>query len=95
MNANKLIPSSFALSFIFTILGALFKIMHWPGATIMLIIGLLSLAFFVIMAIYEVHNSKNINGSEKFMWTIGFLFFATIAGFVYILSGRKRVIRNT
>ena len=92
-NLDKIVITSFFLLFIITIIGALFKIMHWPGASMLLIIGLLSLAVFIFTALYEVHNSKTINSSEKFMWTIGFLFFGSIAGLVYILSGRKRVIR--
>ncbi|MBP6557716.1 MAG: hypothetical protein KAX93_00420 [Flavobacterium sp.] len=93
-NLDKIVTTSFILSFIVTIIGALFKIMHWPGASMLLIIGLLSLAVFVITALYEVHNSKTINSSEKLMWTIGFLFLGSIAGLVYVLIGRKRVIRN-
>jgi hypothetical protein len=28
------------------------------------------------------------------MWVIGFLFFGIITGLIYILSARKRIIRN-
>jgi len=94
MNANKIIPISFTISFIISIFGALFKIMHWPGASMLLLIGLLTSAVFIITALYEVYNSKNINSNEKLMWTIGFLCLGSIGGLVYILSGRKRVIRN-
>lgn len=91
---DKIVTISFILSFIVTIIGALFKIMHWPGATALLVIGLLSLAVFIVTALSEVYNSKNINSSEKLMWTIGFLSLGSIGGLVYILAGRKRVIRN-
>ncbi|MEK8179467.1 hypothetical protein WMW71_03860 [Flavobacterium buctense] len=94
INLDKIVTTSFILSFIATIIGALFKIMHWPGASMLLIIGLLSLAVFVITALYEVYNSKTINSSEKLMWTIGFLCLGSIAGLVYVLIRRKRVIRN-
>ena len=94
MNTNKIIPVSFALSFIVSIIGAMFKIMHWPGATALLIFGMLCFVVFVVTALTEVYNSKNINRSEKVMWTFGFLFFNTIAGLVYLLSARKRVTRN-
>jgi hypothetical protein len=94
-NNDKIVNISFILSFVLTIVGALFKIMHWPGATILLIIGLSSLAVFIITALYEVYNSKTINSSEKLMWTVGFLCLSSIAGLVYVLVGRKRVIRNS
>lgn len=93
-NTDKIVITSFIFSFILTIVGALFKIMHWPGASMLLLIGLLSLALFIIMALYEVFNSKTINSSEKLMWTVGFLCLGSLAGLVYILTGRKRVIRN-
>ena len=32
----------FLIGMIITILGALFKVMHWPGASVLLIIGMLS-----------------------------------------------------
>ena len=50
-----------ALKFIFlgmalTIVGALFKIMHWPYATILLILGLLLEAVGLIMLITKAMN---------------------------------------
>jgi hypothetical protein len=91
MNKDKLIYTSFVVSFVFTIVGALLKIMHWMNANFFLTIGLLALAFFVFMCIYEIMNSKWIEKQEKLMWVVGFLFFWMITGLVYILSGRKRV----
>lgn len=50
-----------ALKFIFlgmaiTVVGALFKIMHWPYATILLILGLLLEAVGLIMLITKAMN---------------------------------------
>ncbi|WP_430400840.1 GldL-related protein [Flavobacterium sp.] len=39
---------------ILTIIGSLFKIMHWPGASIMLIIGMLSEAAALIILIITI-----------------------------------------
>lgn len=47
---------------------------------------------FIIAAIYEVTQSTKIDRSEKIMWIIGFLFLTTIAGLIYVLSARKRVV---
>jgi lipid-A-disaccharide synthase-like uncharacterized protein len=94
MNTNKIIPISFIISYLFTIVGALLKIMHWPNANVFLIIGMLALAFFVGTCIYEIMSSERINKSEKIMWFFGFLFFWMITGLVYILLGRKRIIRR-
>jgi hypothetical protein len=41
----------FLLGMVITIIGALFKLMHWPGANFMLIIGMLSEAIAIITLI--------------------------------------------
>jgi hypothetical protein len=41
----------FTLGIAITIIGALFKIMHWPGATILLSLGLLAEACAIIIII--------------------------------------------
>jgi hypothetical protein len=52
MKKQYIIPLVFLLSGIaITIIGALFKIMHWPGATILLSLGLLAEACAIIIII--------------------------------------------
>lgn len=41
----------FLLGMTITIIGALFKLMHWPGANIILIIGMLTEAIAIITLI--------------------------------------------
>jgi len=41
----------FLLGMVVTIIGSLFKIMHWPGAGILLTIGMLTEAFAIIILI--------------------------------------------
>lgn len=91
MDKNKIVIFSFIISFFFSIVGALLKIMHVPFANSVLTIGILALAVFVFMCIYEIVNSNKIAQSEKIMWVVGFLFLGQITGLVYLLSGRKRI----
>jgi hypothetical protein len=45
--------------------------------------------------LYEIWNSYRIDKNEKIMWTIAFIFMGilgAIAGIVYLLMGRKRVV---
>jgi hypothetical protein len=52
MKKQYIIPLVFLLSGIaITIIGALFKIIHWPGATILLSLGLLAEACAIIIII--------------------------------------------
>ena len=48
----------FLIGMILTIIGSLFKIMHWPGASIMLIIGMLSEATALIILIITILKKK-------------------------------------
>ncbi len=48
----------FLIGMILTIIGSLFKIMHWPGASIMLIIGMLSEAAALIILIITILKKK-------------------------------------
>jgi type IV secretory pathway component VirB8 len=50
---------------------------------------------FVVSALTEVWRSVRINKNEKIMWTIAFIFMGflgAIAGIVYLLLGRKRIV---
>lgn len=57
-------------------------------------VGFIAIATFIVMALIEIHRSKNITLAEKIMWTIGFLFFNLITGIIYFFFARERVIRN-
>jgi hypothetical protein len=59
---KKYLPSLilFIFGMILTIIGSLFKIMHWPGASILLVIGMLSEAIALILIIITLQrNTKN------------------------------------
>ena len=47
----------FLLGMVITIIGALFKLMHWPGANFMLIIGLLTEAIAIITLIVVIFKN--------------------------------------
>ncbi|WP_416441040.1 PLDc N-terminal domain-containing protein [Phnomibacter sp. MR] len=82
---------TFAISFSFTIAGALMKIMHMEHANSILTIGMIALIAFIIPAIYEIRTSAKISVEEKTMWTIAFIFFSVFTGLVYLLMGRRRI----
>ncbi|MGH2665649.1 GldL-related protein [Flavobacterium sp.] len=49
----------FVLASIITTLGALLKIMHWTGASELLLVGMLMEAFSGVMLIVKLATSKN------------------------------------
>ena len=91
---GTLVRISIVATFIGIFFGTYFKITHYEGADTLLAIGLIASLIFIITAIYEVNSSKRINGSEKVMWTIGFILTGSIAGLVYLFIGRKRVTES-
>ena len=62
---NKHLLILFLISSIVIIIGALFKIMHWSGASILLTIGLLSEVLVVVMLILKLFNDDKNNFLNK------------------------------
>lgn len=58
---KKYLPSLilFLLGIVITIIGSLFKLMHWPGASIILVIGMLSEAIAIIILITTTLKNRN------------------------------------
>lgn len=92
MKLSTIVKASFWLSIANTCLGTYLKITHTASAEFFLITGIVITLLFIVSAIIEVRTSKNISFSEKTMWTIAFLFLSGIAGVVYMLIGRKRIV---
>ena len=95
MNLGKIVSWSFFISLVLSLVGALIKILHLPGADQLLMAGIVSNGVFVVSALTEVWRSARIDKNEKIMWTIAFVFMGflgAIAGIVYLLMGRKRVV---
>lgn len=92
MKNKQILNSSFILSIVIVIVGAFFKIMHYPFSQLLLIVGLIAMVVFWYIAISEIRSSTKIDGSEKFMWIFGLIFLGSFAGLVYLLSARKRIV---
>jgi hypothetical protein len=94
INLVTVVKWSFVISLVFELEGALLKLLHFPGADILLITGMVANGVFIVSALSEVWGSSRIDKNEKVMWTIAFIFMGflgAIAGILYILKGRKRV----
>jgi predicted membrane channel-forming protein YqfA (hemolysin III family) len=95
MNLGKIVSWSFFISLALSLVGALMKILHLPGAEQLLMVGVVSNGVFVVSALTEVWRTVRIDKNEKIMWTIAFVFMGflgAIAGIVYLLLGRKRIV---
>ena len=74
------------LSTIFTFLGSFFKIMHWPGASVMVIMGAFSFAFIFIPILIFIKFKEVSFLFEKFIYSIGIsLCTILMVGFIFKL----------
>jgi hypothetical protein len=89
---DTLITVNFAIGFSFLLIASILRISHWQGAQTLLIGGFVATLVYMVIALYEVFKSTRINKPEKIMWTICIILLSPIAGLVYMLSGRKRII---
>ncbi len=49
---NRVMPFIYGVGAAIVIVGAMFKIMHWPGAGFMLVVGLSTEAFIFLMSAF-------------------------------------------
>ena len=74
------------ISTIFTFLGSFFKIMHWPGASVMIIIGAFSFAFVFIPLLISIKFKEVTFLFDKFIYSIGIALGTTLmVGFIFKL----------
>jgi hypothetical protein len=91
MKSKSIVPKTFFAAFLLMILGAYQKIRHTGIADILLAIGLVATAIFIVAAVYEVWSSAKIQHRKKILWTIALILGGTIAGLIYVVIGRKRI----
>lgn len=82
---------TFIAYFFLTIIGAFMKLNHISYSQIVMAIGIVAMVLFIFLALAEIYKSTKIEGTEKFMWTVGMLLFSFFAGIAYLIWGRKRI----
>ena len=74
------------VSTIFTFLGSFFKIMHWPGASVMIILGAFSFAFIFIPLLIFLKFKEVSLLLDKFICSIGIVLGTILmVGFIFKL----------
>jgi hypothetical protein len=80
--------------FFICVMGVLFKVMHWPGASMFLIIGLpLPFVLFLPAYLYSTRNEKKEN-NINFLGLMFGLTFLAVFSVLLALSISKQVLRN-
>lgn len=71
------------VSSVLVVIGALFKIMHWPWANEMLIAGMLTQSLIIIVYFIDIAMTPIPN---KWSWIVGSLFNPIGAAIIYIAN---------
>jgi hypothetical protein len=72
------------ISSVLMAVGAFFKIMHWPGASLLLIIGILIFSFVFIPVLITLKFKQEGRKTEKFIFTVGLIcFLAAVTGILF------------
>lgn len=79
MKKSMIVSGTF--SAIIFILGSVFKIMHWPGAGVLLVLGILVFSFLFLPLAFYLKTRESENSRDK--WVLG---IATVVGILYCLS---------
>ena len=58
-------------------------------------IGFLFSIIFMVLSLAEIWRSVTITKNEKWMWTSGIVLFSLIAGLVYVIVGRNKILGIT
>lgn len=93
-NKEILLKASFYIFLLVMISGTLFRFFHKDEANLILAVGILFYLVFITSSISEILSIPNVSKNEKNMWINGFIILTPIAGLVYILSGRKRILKD-
>ena len=85
----KLYKFALILSLVATIMGAVFKIQHWPGSSPLLLIGVFTSLIYIVIGLSEIYKTESKSVIEKLFWLIGFIVFSPLTGLIYYYSALK------
>ena len=91
MKIKQIYIIGLVLSIFGLVTGSMFKIMHWPYATILNLTGYLFSLVYITIGIVTLFKNKDKSLIEKLAWTIGFLIFSSIIGIVYFFTELKNI----
>lgn len=83
-----------SLGFLIILVAVMLRVLHVGGtlANMTVWLSVIVTLAYVIIAIFEVNNSERITSKEKVMWTLALLFFNVLAGLIYFLVARPRIL---
>ncbi len=88
----KFVYSAALVSFLIDFIGAAFKILHWPGAGILLIIGV-PLPFILFLPAYiKYHNKRKLNADINFFTIVLFMIYLGVFSSLLAMDVSRNVL---
>lgn len=92
INLNTLIYFAFYIGSGLSIYAAYLKIIDNSNPFRLFAIGTIFTFVFILLALTEIWESARIKKSEKIMWTICLILINFVAGLIYLIWARRRII---
>lgn len=89
MTRFRLYKFALILSLVATITGAMFKIQHWPGSSLLLSIGVFTSLIYIVIGLFEIYKTESKSVIEKLFWLVVFVVFSPLTGLIYYFSELK------
>jgi len=88
-----LYKASLLLTALIDLVGAFFKIQHYPNGGILMQMSVVASLIFMILGLTDVYRNNTFKPSDKLIWTIGFIFLSWMPDSA-IFQNTKREIQN-
>jgi len=82
--------TSLIISIAITLLGAIWKILHLPGASPILSFGLFIGLIYIVIALIEIFKTESKTLLDKLLWLVGFILVSWITGLIYYNTEFKK-----
>jgi len=89
---NKVTAFKFSLisTIILSLLGAHFKIAHYPYGDLLTATSFFFSLFFIVLGLRDVFSKPAYKPIEKIMWSVGLILLSWIGGLLYYPKFKKR-----
>jgi hypothetical protein len=90
MNKVNAFKVSLIISIVLNLLGAFFKIAHYPFGNLLIWISTGVSLVFIILGLLDVFKDKEDLPVDKLLWTLGLIFLNWVAGLLYYPKFKRR-----
>ena len=94
IDKGQFLKATFLFNMALTLVGAMFKILHYPHAETFILFAIIALMSYALPVLLEIVRSTRIGIPEKLMWITSILCLTPLAGYLYVFKARKRIANS-